>query len=346
MLAFDVDWSRGRVVAIVDGSDEIAQASVVGGRLQTMEGFGERHAESDGRGATAVAIHPSDAVIATSGWHRRVRVWGLDPDMRNCRELGEAPQSAPALRSGYWGAAWSRCGRYLDTHNLALNRGERFDWHSGRLVGIRWGRPGPIIRHPGGELLAIAAGDMASRIHFALWEGSSPKWLPVAVDVFVPCRLAFGLGTMAVVGGTTRIHAALFDFPSLAPRFARKLELADEEVAAELGVSQAVALAPDGSVLYVPGPDGEIVALGADTGVERGRWRAHARMVTQIAHHPTRGELLSSSVDGTLTLSRVIDPDVSWNPEREVERLVLQYPPTLADPDRMGAAGFTIDTPW
>jgi hypothetical protein len=45
VLAFDVDWSRGRVVAIVDGSDEIAQASVVGGRLQTMEGFGERHAE-------------------------------------------------------------------------------------------------------------------------------------------------------------------------------------------------------------------------------------------------------------------------------------------------------------
>jgi hypothetical protein len=89
VLAFDVDWSRGRVVAIVDGSDEIAQASVVGGRLQTMEGFGERHAEPDGRGANAVAIHPGDAAIATSGWHRRVRVWGLDPDMTNCRELGD-----------------------------------------------------------------------------------------------------------------------------------------------------------------------------------------------------------------------------------------------------------------
>jgi len=348
VLGFDVDWPRRRIVAIIDGGDGLVQMNVDDDGFHRGTDLGAAASPPDGRAATSVALHPDADVVATAGWDRPLRIWDLEAEPRRLRDVGDpSPPDATRSRRGFLGAGWSSCGRYLDTHNLALERGQRFEWATGRLAAERWGHDGPFVRHPRAELLALAIGADASSVYFAVWDGPVALWLPVAIDLFVPCKPAFAAGSLAAVGGTSCVHAIVYDVPTLRPRFARKLDLVDEDVAAEFGVSQALALSPDGAALYVPGADGEIVALAGHDGADRGRWRAHTRMVTQLAHHPDAGYLLSAGLDGKVVLSVVPLPGPARAEASEARALVDRYPPMARDPEGMPRGSVAIlDAPW
>lgn len=348
VLAFDIDWPRRHAVAIVDGADGLVQLTLDAHGLHRGPEIGAGASPPDGRAAISVALHADANVVATAGWDRPMRLWEVGPDPRWLRELRDADSTAATRgRRGFWGATWSSCGRYLDTHNLALDRGQRFEWATGRLVAERWGHDGPFVRHCAADLLALAIGADASTLYFALWDGPVALWLSVAIDLFVPCKPAFAAGTLAAVGGSTCVHAVAYDVATLRPRFARKLDPVDEEVAAEFGVSQALALSPDGATLYAPGADGEIVALAGHDGADRGRWRAHAGMVTHLAHHPHAGFILSCGLDGKVALSATPAPGPARAEAAEVRALVDLHPPMAGDPESMPRGSVRIlDAPW
>lgn len=343
VLHFDADWDRGRIAVIVNERDYLLLYPLDHDRLRFRSIFGDSLFPPDGRAATNVILHPREDVAVTAGWDRPLRVWSLDP-LRLIHEFGDpCPAGVTRKRHGFWGASFSACGQYVDTHNLALERGQRFNWATGGHVADRWGLSGPFIRHPGGDLLALA---MGPPVVFCMWEDAIAKWCPVVIDMSVPCKLAFGPGTLAAVGGEYQIHVFVFDFPRLTPRFSVKLDMVDEDTAEEYGVSQALAFSPDGRFLYVPGADGEIVAMDAADGLEIHRWRAHDDMVTHLVHHPSEGRLISGGLDGRISLSTTAAGVPSPPTAEEVQELLRLYPPMADDPDRMPKGAVTyLDAP-
>lgn len=346
VLHFDVDWDRGRVAAISDERDALSLFALDRDTLRLGSRFGDSLSPAEGQGATNVILHPCEDVAVTAGWDRPLRLWSCDP-VRLIHEFGDPRPTAPAMnRHGFWGASFSACGRYVDTHNLGLECGQRFNWATAEPVANRWGHDGPFTRHPAGDLLALAIGAEASVVFFGICDGPTVKWLPVAINLWVPCKLAFGAGTLAAAGGVSRIQVIAYDFPTLRARFAVKLDAVDEDTAGVFVVSQALAFSPGGRFLYVPGADGEIVAMDAADGRELHRWRAHDDMVTHLVHHPCAGRLMSGGLDGRIALS-VTPVDVPRaGAVEEIQEFLRVYPPMTDDPDRMPQDAVTyLDTP-
>ncbi len=95
------------------------------------------------------------------------------------------------------------------------------------------------------------------------------------------------------------------------------------------------------------GADGEIVALAGNDGADRGRWRAHGRMVTQLARHPDAGYILSVGLDGKMVLCAVSAPGPGRAEAADARALVDRYPPMARDPEGMPRGSVTVlDAPW
>src|SRR5262249_824286 len=63
-------------------------------------------------------------------------------------------------------------------------------------------------------------------------------------------------------------------------------------------MARSVAWSPDGARLVVGTYAGRVIFLDAATGKEAARWEGHGDVVSSLAFHPTRNELVSAGWDG------------------------------------------------
>lgn len=255
-----------------------------------------------------IAFHPTKPFAALVGRDRPISVWDLVT--RACvAEFGDLKKHEVGPECGYWGAAFSHDGRHLETHSLALKRGERYEWKTGHLVGVRWGPGGNVSRTPETGLLAVSDdGEWGSRFFFGRWQNREFEWFtPEVILDFPVTKMCFAPGLLAFFGGVSRYHVQIHDFPTCKARFFTALDMLTEEMEEEHGVGNAFTVAPDGSYAWWPTIQGEIVAAKSTDGAEVRRFRLDDDLVMALDVHPHLPRLLVGAADGTLSVMEIGD---------------------------------------
>lgn len=247
-----------------------------------------------------VALHPHEPLAAVSCEGRPIMVFDLETG-RRVAQVGEA---GVGPRRGFWAVAFSHDGEHIETHALGPERGERYAWRSGELVGTRWGPGGAIARTTENGVLAICGvDDWTGAVHFGRWRDGELEWFEPMIHTVPLTRIRFAQGLFAVYGGTSRLHLQVHEFPSCEPRYCLLMDLLGLEDAEDYEVGNALGLSPGGDLIFVPTVDGELRALAPADARELGRWRAHRGLVTTCDVHPSQPWVISGGRDGDVVVS-------------------------------------------
>jgi WD40 repeat protein len=276
-----------------------------------------------------VEFHPEGLLVVTGEAHR-IEVWDVAAQ-RLVREFGSRTPADPERILAYEGLGISPDGRYVETSFLGRNRGERYQWDTGELVATRWGRSGPFVFHPEGELLAVGAVDHEyhSQVQFCSWSGGVYVWYPpvlgaymaVGRAVFSPDGRAF-----AMIGGVDMHWCQVHSFPECTVAFRHELGSL-EELRFPYEITEALCYA--GSVLLAGRVDGTVIAIEEDGSIAF-EHPAHGTRVMTIERHPSAPWIATGSQDGEIILwaAEGMAPGRAGGAEEGVtRRFVESFPP-------------------
>lgn len=302
--------ASGRYLAVLPASTESVVVFELDGTTLRPRGILPTAIAVDVPIAT-LAFHPREPILALASQERLLGLWDV-VRATSAAALGDLHQAGPARERGYWGVSFSADGRYVESHSLGREIGERFDWSAGQRTSVRFGPGGPMALHSEGHILAVCSvAEMATTTWFAEWVASGVRWYSAELVCWFPVtRVVFGPGAVAFIGGSGATAVQVHDFPSCDVRFVTHLDPNPDDVEFPWGVSEALGFTPDGERLFVPSASGDVLALDASTGARKATWQAHAGLVTTLDVHPHAPLVVSGGADGVVALAH--DPGLSW----------------------------------